>query len=195
MTESKSTKGRGVSKDSDRVRTARKEHEDIDNNRLDEQRRAYEAYLQTEDPARAWAALEKADELEDAVRGLVPARTLEESDKRTERLYEIDEIRRLRGDLLKFVPKGSRGARKTSHDAKGRSSATDANWKMRIQEEAARRFNALRAAGASPTKQDIIPDLVRWCREIELKTGSGLYPTEGYLRTHVLGGRYWKPPD
>lgn len=68
------------------------------------------------------------------------------------------------------------------------------NWKMKIQAEAAARFIRLRAVGASPTPHSILDDMVKWCRANEVKTDGGIFPSAGYLRTHVLGGKHWMPP-
>ena len=68
------------------------------------------------------------------------------------------------------------------------------NWKTKIQEEAASRMKKLREAGANPTVHSLLDGLVRWCRENDIKTDSGIYPANGYLRTHVLSGKHWTPP-
>lgn len=68
------------------------------------------------------------------------------------------------------------------------------NWKMRVQEAAAARWLDLRGRGMNPTVVSILGDMVRWCRENDVLTSSGITPSEGYLRTHVLGGKNWTPP-
>jgi hypothetical protein len=68
------------------------------------------------------------------------------------------------------------------------------NWKMKIQAEATRRFKSLRKEGAQPTVFSIINDLAQWCRNNNVKTSSGVYPSAAYIRTHVLGGKHWTPP-
>ena len=68
------------------------------------------------------------------------------------------------------------------------------NWKMRVQEAAAARWLDLRGRGMNPTVVSILGDMVRWCRENDVLTSSGITPSEGYLRTHVLGGENWTPP-
>jgi hypothetical protein len=68
------------------------------------------------------------------------------------------------------------------------------NWKMKVQAEAAARFKRLRAAGSSPTVHSILDDMVTWCRANDVKSGGGVFPSAGYLRTHVLGGKHWTPP-
>lgn len=68
------------------------------------------------------------------------------------------------------------------------------NWKMVVQAEAAARFKRLRAAGSSPTVYSILDDMVTWCHANDVKTSGCVYPSAGYLRTHVLGGKHWTPP-
>jgi len=68
------------------------------------------------------------------------------------------------------------------------------NWKMKIQVEATSRFKRLRKSGASPTVHSIVGDVAIWCRENDVKTDGGIYPSARYLQTHVLGGKHWTPP-
>ena len=68
------------------------------------------------------------------------------------------------------------------------------HWKMRIQTQAATHMKMLRASNANPTISSILDYMVRWCRENDVKTVSGIFPSAGYLRTHVLGGKHWTPP-
>ena len=74
------------------------------------------------------------------------------------------------------------------------NAAVKGNWKMQIQAEAFRLFKALRANGSSPSVHSILPTLASWCRTNNIKTDGGIFPSEGYLRTHVLGGKHWSPP-
>jgi hypothetical protein len=67
-------------------------------------------------------------------------------------------------------------------------------WKMRIQIEAAAHMKTLRGSGASPTVNSIVKWMAKWCREQDVKTDSGNYPSARYLQTHVLGGAHWTPP-
>jgi hypothetical protein len=67
-------------------------------------------------------------------------------------------------------------------------------WKMKIQIEAAARMVRLRAANANPTVHSIINDMARWCKDNEVKTDGGIFPSASYIRTHVLGGKNWTPP-
>ncbi|MBE0625682.1 MAG: hypothetical protein IH606_12815 [Burkholderiales bacterium] len=67
-----------------------------------------------------------------------------------------------------------------------------ANWKLRVQTEAARRWAELRKAGANPTKFSIRDDLASWCQQAGVKTKSNINPTAEYIYRHAL--RAWKPP-
>lgn len=93
--------------------------------------------------------------------------------------------------LVPTKPKATPVVAENSPD--GMEAATP-NWKMQIQAEAASLFKRLRASGASPTTSSILDDMVTWCRTHDVKTDSGIYPSAGYLRTHVLGGKHWTPP-
>ena len=68
------------------------------------------------------------------------------------------------------------------------------HWKMRIQAEAADEWRRLRAMNCNPTRASIRPHLLKWCKQNNVKTGGGINPSDGYLRTHVLSGKHWAPP-
>jgi hypothetical protein len=68
------------------------------------------------------------------------------------------------------------------------------NWKLRVQAQAAKHILALRKTGANPTVHSILNDMHKWCVQNNVKTTRGIIPSEGYIRTHALGGRYWSPP-
>jgi hypothetical protein len=69
-----------------------------------------------------------------------------------------------------------------------------ANWKMRIQEQAAILWRQFKKSKCSPTKNSIKGDLAKWCRENNVTTGkSGIFPSETYIYRHVLRG--WMPPS
>ena len=70
--------------------------------------------------------------------------------------------------------------------------ASSSNWKLLVQAEAARRWKALRAAGANPTLHSIRDDLAIWCRNEGVKTKTGINPNSEYIYRHVL--RNWAPP-
>jgi hypothetical protein len=69
-----------------------------------------------------------------------------------------------------------------------------ADWKMRIQAEAAEHWRYLRSIGTNPTRASIRAHLLRWCVTNNVKTSGGINPSDGYLRTHVLSGKHWTPP-
>lgn len=69
-----------------------------------------------------------------------------------------------------------------------------ANWKMRVQAEAYELFLRLLASGANPTPHSLLRPMAKWCRDNEVKTDTGINPSEGYLRTWVLGGGHWAAP-
>lgn len=66
------------------------------------------------------------------------------------------------------------------------------NWKLRIQAQAAELCRKQRGYGANPTKSSLAGDLARWCREQDVRTDSGINPSESYIRTHIL--RDWTIP-
>lgn len=68
------------------------------------------------------------------------------------------------------------------------------HWKMRVQAEAAAEWLRVRKTGANPTRASIRPHLLKWCRAENVLTPLGVNPSDGYLRTHVLGGKHWTPP-
>lgn len=70
-----------------------------------------------------------------------------------------------------------------------------ANWKMQVQTEATALVLRLRSTGANPTRNSILESMAQWCRNNNVKTDSGIHPSEGYLRTHVLGGKHWDVPN
>jgi hypothetical protein len=70
-----------------------------------------------------------------------------------------------------------------------------ANWKMQIQAEATALCLRLRNSGANPTKNSILKSMTIWCVDAGVKTDGNIYPREGYLRTHVLGGKHWDVPN
>lgn len=82
----------------------------------------------------------------------------------------------------------------SSSAACGDKTATP-NWKMQIQAEATALVLRLRASGASPTRHSILDSMVTWCRENNVMTDGKIFPSSGYLRTHVLGGKHWEVPD
>ena len=68
------------------------------------------------------------------------------------------------------------------------------NWRLRVQVQATKHMLALRKTGSNPTVLSILKDIHTWCVQNNVKTPRGIVPSEGYIRTHALGGRYWSPP-
>ncbi len=68
-----------------------------------------------------------------------------------------------------------------------------ANWILLVRAEATKRWRMLSKAGASPTKFSIMDDLVRWCGEEKIKTGTGIAVSGENLYKFAL--RPWTPPD
>ena len=68
-----------------------------------------------------------------------------------------------------------------------------ADWKMRVQAEAAAHWLSLRKLHCNPTKHGILPHLAKWCRENNIRTAgpSGIHPSEGYLKNVLVR---WQPP-
>lgn len=81
-----------------------------------------------------------------------------------------------------------------SSDAMSADAPALPNWKMRIQTEATAMFKRQRKAGAQPAVYSIIDSLAAWCRDNGVKTDSDIFPSAGYIRTHVLSGKHWTPP-
>ena len=69
------------------------------------------------------------------------------------------------------------------------------NWKMRIQSEATELCLRLQRSGANPTKSSILESMAKWARENKVMTDGNIFPSQGYLRTHVLGGKHWDLPN
>ena len=69
------------------------------------------------------------------------------------------------------------------------------NWKLQIQIEATARCKRLYASGAYPSRTDLADSMASFCKKNNIKTNTGSFPSKGYIRTHVLGGMQWKPPQ
>jgi hypothetical protein len=68
------------------------------------------------------------------------------------------------------------------------------NWKLKVQAQATKLIRTLRKSGANPTVHSILKDIHTWCVQNNVRTTQGLIPSEGYIRTHALGGKHWSPP-
>lgn len=107
------------------------------------------------------------------------------------------------GRVARLWRKAEAAARRPQQSAPSGALPTDGpvagdeipHWKMQVQAEAAAYWLRLRKSGANPTRGSIRPHLLRWCKENNVKTPGGINPSDGYLRTHVLSGKHWTPPD
>lgn len=68
------------------------------------------------------------------------------------------------------------------------------NWILLVQAEAARCWKNLKEIGCNPTRHNIMSDLAKWCRDNNVKSSSGIFPSEEYIYRHVLRSKIWKPP-
>ena len=66
------------------------------------------------------------------------------------------------------------------------------NWMMQVQAEATARWKRYRAQSAVPTKHNLRDELAKWCRDNDIRTKQGSFPTAQYIARHVL--RMWVPP-
>lgn len=69
------------------------------------------------------------------------------------------------------------------------------NWKMQIQIEATEVCKSLRKSGANPSKASLAEPMAKWCRDNNIKTNGGIFPSPGYIKTSVLGGKHWELPN
>jgi hypothetical protein len=67
-------------------------------------------------------------------------------------------------------------------------------WKMQVQTEAAALWLRVIASGGTPSVSNIKDAMAAWCISNNIKTGDGVSPKAGYLRTHVLASKHWIPP-
>lgn len=68
------------------------------------------------------------------------------------------------------------------------------NWKHQIQIEATASCKRLYASNANPSRADLADSMASLCKQNNIKTNTGSFPSKGYIRTHVLSGRQWKFP-
>ena len=128
-------------------------------------------------------------ELIDAV--AVQALNGSEPEKTYRRLKGIPEPEHASTALPAETPQDTVSAQSGS-EAKALDALPD--WKSRIQIEAAEYMRVLRKSGANPSAHSILDRMTKWCKDKDVKTDGGIYPSRGYLRTHVLGGGHWTPP-
>ncbi len=89
------------------------------------------------------------------------------------------------GYRLTWKPKSTRTKRKN---------LIKNNWKMQIQIEATALCQRLYASGAKPSQTDLADSMARLCKQKNIKTSTGIFPTSGYIRNHVLGSKHWNFP-
>jgi hypothetical protein len=96
--------------------------------------------------------------------------------------------------ILVVHPESERAAAEPAPDVDVQDDSPQPQWKMRVQAEAAAEWMRWRKRGSNPTRATIRPHLLKWCADNNVFTKLGVNPSDGYLRTHVLGGKNWKPP-
>ena len=69
------------------------------------------------------------------------------------------------------------------------------DWKSKVQAEAHRIWKTLLKRGCSPTRLNIAKGLPKWCRGKDIKTDSGIFPSESYIYRHVLSKKVWRSPS
>lgn len=74
------------------------------------------------------------------------------------------------------------------------SKPAEFGWKATVQAEAAALWIRIRKSGGTPKVFNIVDKMATWCRQNEVKTDDGVYPSAGYLRVHVLSSKHWTPP-
>lgn len=89
------------------------------------------------------------------------------------------------GYRVTWKPKSTRTKRKN---------LTKINWKMRIQVEATTLCQRLYANNANPSRTDLADSMATLCKKNNIKTSTGVFPSRGYIRAHVLGSKYWNFP-
>ena len=99
---------------------------------------------------------------------------------------DINKLLFAAGYRMIWEPKAKRTSRKIS--------TQEISWKLLIQIEATARCKRLYISGANPSKTDLADSMASLCKEQNIKTNTGSFPSKGYIRTHVLGGRQWKFP-
>jgi len=69
------------------------------------------------------------------------------------------------------------------------------NWILKVQAEAAQRWKGLKELNCNPTRHNIKDDLAKWCKNNNVKTSSGIFPSGEYIYRHVIGSAKWKHPS
>jgi hypothetical protein len=99
---------------------------------------------------------------------------------------DVNKLLQSSGYRLEWKPKNKRASRKKL--------TQDVNWKHLVHIEATALCIRLYRSGANPSRSDLAKNLELWCSKNNIKTDSGNFPSNGYLRTHILGSREWRFP-
>lgn len=68
------------------------------------------------------------------------------------------------------------------------------NWILKVQAEAAQHWKRLKVLNCNPTRNNIKGDLAKWCRDNNVKTSSGIFPSDEYIYRHAIRSAIWEPP-
>ena len=101
-------------------------------------------------------------------------------------------------DWLREVPLDQVGPVSSASTMQGVSPVNkpaEPGWKMQVQNEAAALWLRVIATGGTPKVWNIKDQMAAWCRANNVTTDGTTFPKAGYLRTHVLSPKYWKPPS
>ena len=112
--------------------------------------------------------------------------------------WEIpDQLSSLGLSALKITPTADSKSSTSATESTGLSTtktadASSENWKLRVQTIAAKKWRQAYDQGCSPTIANMKDAIAKSCREQDVKTTNGVYPSAEYLRTHVLSNKHWK---
>ena len=99
---------------------------------------------------------------------------------------DVNKLFQASGWRLEWEPKNKRTARKKL--------TQDVSWKVLVQIEATALCTRLYRSGANPSRSDLAKNLELWCSKNNIKTETGIFPSKGYIRNHVLGSKEWRFP-
>lgn len=68
------------------------------------------------------------------------------------------------------------------------------SWILKVQAEAAQHWKRLKLLNCNPTRNNIKGDLAKWCRDNNVKTSSGIFPSDEYIYRHAIRSAIWEPP-
>jgi hypothetical protein len=146
-------------------------------------------------PFTAKQFLEFANRLGDVARGVMPLNTDDAAQFVTELAQRNPDAAELAQIILSGVAPTDAATPAPVVDAVEPAKVGPvANWRMQIQAEATAHCLRLRKSGANPTRHSILEPMAKWCRDNDIRTDTKINPSANYLRTHVLGGKYWDVP-